>query len=126
MTVSNPAELGEAFTRAKAADKTQVIVMNVDAYEGWTTEGHTWWEVGTPEVSNSKKVLDAHPLQPSRAVIKRVAECELIIDPMQMKSIAQWLNQKIEDYEKLFGRIPSPEEVENRSRRKDDSAEPTV
>ncbi|SMX43926.1 3D-(3,5/4)-trihydroxycyclohexane-1,2-dione acylhydrolase (decyclizing) [Octadecabacter ascidiaceicola] len=59
-TVSNPAELGEAFKRAKAADKTSVIVMKVDAYEGWTTEGHTWWEVGTPEVSESEKVRDAH------------------------------------------------------------------
>jgi 3D-(3,5/4)-trihydroxycyclohexane-1,2-dione acylhydrolase (decyclizing) len=59
-TVSNPAELGEAFKRAKAADKTSVIVMNVDAYDGWTTEGHTWWEVGTPEVSESAKVRDAH------------------------------------------------------------------
>ena len=60
VTVSNPAELGEAFTRAKAADKTQVIVMKVDAYEGWTTEGHTWWEVGTPAVSESARVRDAH------------------------------------------------------------------
>ena len=59
-TVSNPAELGEAFKRAKAADKTSVIVMKVDPYEGWTTEGHTWWEVGTPEVSDSTKVRDAH------------------------------------------------------------------
>ncbi|MCF2870973.1 3D-(3,5/4)-trihydroxycyclohexane-1,2-dione acylhydrolase (decyclizing) [Octadecabacter sp. G9-8] len=59
-TVANPAELGEAFKRAKAADKTSVIVMKVDAYEGWTTEGHTWWEVGTPEVSDSAKVRDAH------------------------------------------------------------------
>ena len=59
-TVSNPAELGEAFKRAKAADKTSVIVMNVDAYEGWTNEGHTWWEVGTPEVSESARVRDAH------------------------------------------------------------------
>ncbi len=59
-TVSNPDELGEAFKRAKAADKTSVIVMNVDAYEGWTTEGHAWWEVGTPEVSESAKVRDAH------------------------------------------------------------------
>ncbi|MEM1301395.1 MAG: 3D-(3,5/4)-trihydroxycyclohexane-1,2-dione acylhydrolase (decyclizing), partial [Pseudomonadota bacterium] len=48
--VANSAELGEAFKRAKAADTTTVIVMTVDAYEGWTTEGHTWWEVGTPEV----------------------------------------------------------------------------
>ncbi len=59
-TVSNSAELGEAFTRAKAADKTSVIVMKVDAYEGWTTEGHTWWEVGTPHVTDNPKVEAAH------------------------------------------------------------------
>ena len=59
-TVANPGELAEAFQRAKAADKTSVIVMKVDPYEGWTTEGHTWWEVGTPEVSTSEKVLEKH------------------------------------------------------------------
>ncbi|MEM7718409.1 MAG: 3D-(3,5/4)-trihydroxycyclohexane-1,2-dione acylhydrolase (decyclizing) [Pseudomonadota bacterium] len=59
-TVSSAAELGEAFKRAKAADKTSVIVMNVDAYDGWTTEGHTWWEVGTPHVSTNPKVEAAH------------------------------------------------------------------
>ena len=59
-TVANPAELAEAFKRAKAADKTSVIVMNVDAYEGWTTEGHAWWEVGTPAVSESARVREAH------------------------------------------------------------------
>ncbi len=60
VTVANPAELGEAFKRAKASDKTSVIVMNVDAYDGWTTEGHTWWEVGTPEVSDSASVREKH------------------------------------------------------------------
>ena len=59
-TVANPAELAEAFKRAKAADKTSVIVMTVDAYEGWTEGGHAWWEIGTPEVSESKSVLDSH------------------------------------------------------------------
>jgi len=59
-TVENPADLAEAFKRAQASDQTYVIVMKVDAYDGWTTEGHTWWEVGTPEVSNSKKVRAAH------------------------------------------------------------------
>lgn len=59
-TVDNPKELSEAFKRAKASDKTYVIAMKVDAYEGWTAEGHTWWEVGTPEVSNKKNVLKAH------------------------------------------------------------------
>ena len=58
--VDTPDALGAAFKEAKAADKTTVIVMNVDAYEGWTTEGHTWWEVGTPQVSQSEKVNQAH------------------------------------------------------------------
>ncbi|WP_422047882.1 3D-(3,5/4)-trihydroxycyclohexane-1,2-dione acylhydrolase (decyclizing) [Shimia sp.] len=58
--VSNPAELGEAFKRAKASDKTYVIVMDVDAYEGWTTEGHAWWEVGTPHVTENAKVREKH------------------------------------------------------------------
>ncbi len=58
--VNNSAELGEAFKRAKAASKTSVIVIDVDPYEGWTKEGHSWWEVGTPEVSSSEKVRLAH------------------------------------------------------------------
>ena len=52
--------LAEAFKRAKASDKTYVICAKVDPYEGWTTEGHTWWEVGTPHVSDNPKVHAAH------------------------------------------------------------------
>ncbi|WP_424928329.1 3D-(3,5/4)-trihydroxycyclohexane-1,2-dione acylhydrolase (decyclizing) [Amaricoccus tamworthensis] len=58
--VENPAELGEAFKRAKAADRTTVIVMDVDAYKGWTTGGHAWWEVGTPHITESDRVREAH------------------------------------------------------------------
>ena len=66
--VANPAELGEAFKRAQASDTTSVIVMNVDAYEGWTTEGHTWWEVGTPHVTTHDKVAEKHAeIEASRA-----------------------------------------------------------
>jgi hypothetical protein len=36
---------------------------------------------------------------------------------MQMKSIQQWLAQRIEEYEKIFGHIPSPEEVESKTGR---------
>ncbi len=59
-TVENPAELAEAFKRARQADKTTVLVMKVDSHEGWTTEGHTWWEVGTPHITDSDKVRSAH------------------------------------------------------------------
>jgi 3D-(3,5/4)-trihydroxycyclohexane-1,2-dione acylhydrolase (decyclizing) len=37
-TVSKPGRTGEAFKRAKASPKTHVIVMKVDAYDGWTTK----------------------------------------------------------------------------------------
>lgn len=60
VTVANPAELGVAFTSAKASDKTTVIVMQVDPYEGWTTGGHAWWEVGTPQVSENPNVRAKH------------------------------------------------------------------
>ncbi len=60
VTVANPTELGDAFTRAKASDKTTVIVMQVDPYEGWTTQGHAWWEVGTPQVSDNPNIRAKH------------------------------------------------------------------
>jgi 3D-(3,5/4)-trihydroxycyclohexane-1,2-dione acylhydrolase (decyclizing) len=67
-TVANPAELGEAFKRAKASPKTHVIVMKVDPYDGWTTQGHAWWEVGTPHITGKAKVRAAHEeVESSRA-----------------------------------------------------------
>jgi 3D-(3,5/4)-trihydroxycyclohexane-1,2-dione acylhydrolase (decyclizing) len=71
-TVSNPAELSEAFKRAKASDRTSVIVMKVDPYEGWTTQGHTWWEIGTPAISDSPKVQAAHEKWESSRARQRV------------------------------------------------------
>jgi 3D-(3,5/4)-trihydroxycyclohexane-1,2-dione acylhydrolase (decyclizing) len=59
-TVANPAELAAAFLRAKAARKTSVIVMQVDPYEGWTTQGHAWWEIGTAQVSTQSGVREKH------------------------------------------------------------------
>ena len=70
-TVSNPAELGEAFKRAKASSKTHVIVMKVDPYDGWTTQGHAWWEVGTPHVTDNPKVKAAHEDQETTRVKQR-------------------------------------------------------
>ena len=59
-TVANPAELVDAFKRAKSASKTYVICMQVAAYDSWTENGHAWWECGTPEVSESEDVRVGH------------------------------------------------------------------
>ena len=69
------------------------------------------------ESKDIEKVLQTQPLSTHRMEIKRVAEIELLIDPMQMKSIYIWLDNKIKEYEKLFGRIPSPEELDTRFKR---------
>jgi 3D-(3,5/4)-trihydroxycyclohexane-1,2-dione acylhydrolase (decyclizing) len=55
--VSGIEELQAAFLRAKAADRSYVIVIDTHPYE-WT-EGGAWWEVGVPEVSNREQVLVA-------------------------------------------------------------------
>ena len=53
-------ELRDAFARAKAAKQTYVIGLKVDPYEGWTTQGHAWWEIGGPQVSEREEVVAAH------------------------------------------------------------------
>ena len=59
-TVEHAKDLASAVKRAFEADQTYVIVMKVDPYEGWTTEGHTWWEVGTPHVTDKASVREKH------------------------------------------------------------------
>ena len=44
----------QAFAVAKAADRSSVIVIEVDEYS-WTGGG-AWWEVGVPEVSDREQV----------------------------------------------------------------------
>ncbi len=57
--VASIGELDSAFARAKKADKTTVLVLQCDAYEGWTGEGHAWWQVGLPQISDSDKKTKA-------------------------------------------------------------------
>jgi 3D-(3,5/4)-trihydroxycyclohexane-1,2-dione acylhydrolase (decyclizing) len=51
-------ELEEAFRRAKAADRTTVIHVQVQA-DDWTEGNGAWWECGTPEVSPRASVRAA-------------------------------------------------------------------
>jgi 3D-(3,5/4)-trihydroxycyclohexane-1,2-dione acylhydrolase (decyclizing) len=47
-------DLPAAWARAKAADRSYAIVVDIDEYT-WT-EGGAWWEVGIPEVSDREQV----------------------------------------------------------------------
>jgi hypothetical protein len=67
--------------------------------------------------SNELKVTEAltdAELNPERSHIKRTIECRLVMDPFEAKIMATWLNSEIATYEKNYGRIPSPEEVNSK------------
>ncbi len=59
--VSSRAELAEAIEKARAADRTAVIVTPVRASD-WT-EGGAFWQVGIPEVSDRPGVIAARDAQ---------------------------------------------------------------
>ena len=52
--VETLAGLEEAFARARAADRSYVIVIRTDPFT-WTG-GDAWWDVGVPEVSGREQV----------------------------------------------------------------------
>jgi 3D-(3,5/4)-trihydroxycyclohexane-1,2-dione acylhydrolase (decyclizing) len=55
--VKSIGDLEAAFQRAKAADRTYVIVIDVHPHQ-WTP-GDAWWDVGVPEVSRRDAVKKA-------------------------------------------------------------------
>lgn len=56
--VSGIGELEDAFRRAKAADRTTVIHIDIHPTD-WTEGSGSWWECGTPEVSAREAVQKA-------------------------------------------------------------------
>ena len=57
--VANVAELKSAMVRARAATRTQVIVIDT-THTRTTDDGGCWWEVAIPEASQRSEVADAH------------------------------------------------------------------
>jgi 3D-(3,5/4)-trihydroxycyclohexane-1,2-dione acylhydrolase (decyclizing) len=57
--VANITELKSAMQAARAASKTQVLVINT-THTRTTDDGGCWWEVAIPEVSSRTEVATAH------------------------------------------------------------------
>ena len=69
------------------------------------------------EQGDYERVLESQPPNPARNILRRTIEATLVIDPMQMRSIHEWIGKNMAEYERMFGKIPSPEEVRDRSMR---------
>ena len=63
-------DLAGAFARAKAADRSYAIVIDV-SHNQWTGGG-CWWEVGVPEVSERAEVLVARGVYEAESKHQRV------------------------------------------------------
>jgi 3D-(3,5/4)-trihydroxycyclohexane-1,2-dione acylhydrolase (decyclizing) len=63
-------DLAAAFARAKAADRSYAIVIDV-SHNQWTGGG-CWWEVGVPEVSEREQVLVARGVYEAESKHQRV------------------------------------------------------
>ncbi|MCY4069227.1 MAG: 3D-(3,5/4)-trihydroxycyclohexane-1,2-dione acylhydrolase (decyclizing) [Acidimicrobiaceae bacterium] len=68
--VSTIAGLEEAFGRARACDRSYVIVVSTHPHS-WT-EGGAFWEVGVPETSGSASVLEARAAMDAGRAAQRV------------------------------------------------------
>jgi 3D-(3,5/4)-trihydroxycyclohexane-1,2-dione acylhydrolase (decyclizing) len=68
--VSTIEELREAFQRARASDRTAVIVIQTDP-DTWTG-GDAWWDVGVPEVSQRETVRVAKAQHEAERKLQRV------------------------------------------------------
>ena len=71
--VGNLAELDAALTRARAATRTTVVVIDTDPTIT-TEEGGAWWDVAVPEISARKEVRAAHEDYLSKRELQQVGQ----------------------------------------------------
>lgn len=53
-------------------------------------------------------------IQPGVIYVKRTIETRLAVNPIQLKLLHSLLGRQLENYEKVYGKIPTPEEVNAR------------
>lgn len=70
------------------------------------------------EESDLTTALGSAHINANKMEVERILQCRIIWDPIQLKATAIWLNNKVKEYEDLFGPIPSPEEVAEKQKRK--------
>ena len=57
------------------------------------------------------EALSSQPIDSKKVHIQRTLKCRLILDPVQAKVFAKWLNYHISAFERDFGKIVTPEEL---------------
>jgi hypothetical protein len=68
------------------------------------------------ELKLNEALSDSNPSKET-IIAKRILESRLFMDPYMAKKLQNALNSHIIQYEKKFGKIPSPEEIRDKTAR---------
>jgi 3D-(3,5/4)-trihydroxycyclohexane-1,2-dione acylhydrolase (decyclizing) len=71
--VGSIAELEAAMGRARASDRSYVVVIDTDPMQTTEAGGH-WWDVAVPEVSSRETVRAARKAYETRRELQRLAD----------------------------------------------------
>lgn len=63
---------------------------------------------------NLQDAVKGNQIKVSKATINRNIECTIILTPVQLKTWAIIFNDELQKYEKFFGIILSPEEIQEK------------
>ena len=66
--------------------------------------------------SDLTKTLHGDSFKPSKVQIHRTIECELVLPPSRLKAWVHVLQRELARYEKSFGHVLSPEEIDTKMR----------
>jgi 3D-(3,5/4)-trihydroxycyclohexane-1,2-dione acylhydrolase (decyclizing) len=71
--VAGVAELEAAMERARASDRSYVVVIDTDPLATTEAGGH-WWDVAVPEVSARREVQEARRTYEAKRELQRLAD----------------------------------------------------
>lgn len=74
------------------------------------------WIVYSDELIGDE-ALSTIPPDPSKIYIKRTLQCRIMLTAIQAKEFLKWLSESINQYEKEFGKIITPKDLEEQGKK---------
>jgi len=74
------------------------------------------WLIYTDEMVGDEALTTVPPDQ-AKIHIKRTLQCLVRLTPIEAKGFAEWLNRHITEYEKAFGKIVTPSDLEKKGKK---------
>lgn len=72
--------------------------------------GYIEYVIYTDEMAPDE-ALSTLPPDPAKTQISRTIQCLVRLTPFEAKGLAEWLNRHLAQYEKTFGKIPTPKDL---------------